>query len=446
MSDKSASDKFTAARCRLMTCEPWYGHMALSIEWRESEFPWVEDEDAKTLGFRITSQSVVQGFYYADWVNKTPLEKIYGAIEHGINHLVRLHTLRQMHREPAAWNIATDMAVNGHKSSPHIGYDSSSGSGKVLPDEKMVFVPQDWPDDESAEYYYDRILEETNQNQQGQGQNQDQQGQGEGQGQGQGGDEEGEGQGQGGGGDDGDGEQEEQEEQQGESQYSHGDFGGSAVDNHDVWSQSEVSQDMARQLVNDMTKEATEKSQGHAPGHLKQILDELATPIIRWREMLRQYLGTHVGNRRKTFSRADRRTRQFGIKGVSHHAAATVSVVVDTSGSIGNDELEQFFAEIEAISYRAKVFVLQWDAQFQGFDRYRRGDWKNIEIGGRGGTDMVAPVVWLEENGAVGDVMIMLTDGYCQWPDERKFPALYVITTDVEGPDWGHVIRMKAYE
>ncbi len=392
----SASDKMTAARCRLMTQEPWYGHMAMSIEWRESEMSWIDNEDQRTMGFRFVSDGTIQAFFNPDWVDTMSLERLFGAIEHSINHLVRLHTIRRSHRIEKAWDIATDMSVNGKREAPYIGYKPDNGGSIILPFDDMIFIPKDWPAGESAETYYEKLLEMCP----------------------------------------------EPEDEAAGGQFDQ--FDGSAVDDHMIWSQSEISEDEARQIVHDMVQEAAEKSRGNVPGHLEQVLEDLAKPIVRWRETLRQYLGTHVGNRRKTYSRANHRIRKFGFKGVSHHAASTVNVIVDTSGSIGKDELEQFFAEIEAISYRAKVFVLQWDAEFQGYDRYRRGDWKKITVKGRGGTDMAAPVDWLEENGGAGDVVVMLTDGYCNWPHQRNYPCLFVITTDTSGPDWGTEIRLKA--
>lgn len=462
MSTEPASEKLMRSRCRLMTRSPWYGHIAMSIEWKQSDMGWVEDEQKRTIGLRITSQGVVQGFYYPDWVDKSELRVIYGTIEHAINHLIRLHTLRSGGREEEAWAIATDMSVNGPKNNPYIGYREEDGGAVILPHPDMIFIPRGWAEGESAETYYELLMKESQQ-QQGQGQGKGKgkgqsQGQGGGQGQGDEDDEDQDGQGQGDGdgeGQDGEGDGEGQGQGGGRNrggkpgEYQHGKFHGHCVDDHNVWDQSDISQDEARQIVHDMAKEATEKSQGYIPGHLKQVIDQLAKPIIRWREILRQWLGVHVGNRRKTYSRGNRRIQEFGIKGVSHHAAATVNVIIDTSGSIGTQELEQFFAEIEAISARAKVMVLQWDAQFQGFDKYRRGDWKKLTVNGRGGTSMSGAFKWLDENNQIADVQVLLTDGYTDWPAPRQYPTMFVITTPEQqtpSPEWGTVVRMQVHQ
>lgn len=437
-------EKFMGARCRLMIREPWYGQMAMSIEWRPSQINWSSPEKA-TLGIKITNRGIVC-FYNPEWVANVSLERLYGAVEHVINHLVHLHTLRQSSRDPKIWGIATDMTVNGTASNPRVGYKEPD-STLTLPFPDMIFIPDGWPENENAEYYYDRIISEAGKDGNGpgdaQGQGQGKGGQGQGQGKGKGSQSQGQGKNAGNQKYRGDGDKGGYES---DNRYDHGQFGGQAVDDHGVWSDSDVSEDEARQMINERVKEATEKSQGSAPGHLKEVLDKLKKPIVRWREEVRIYLGTHVGNRRKTWSRLERKTQQFGTKGISRHAAATATIIVDTSGSIGEKELEQFFAEIESISSHCKIKVLLWDAAFQGFKKYRKGDWKSFEIRGGGGTDMSEPVKWLVENKEIADVTIMLTDGHCNWPPPFPFPMLFVITTpetSTASPEWGKVIRMK---
>jgi predicted metal-dependent peptidase len=208
---------------------------------------------------------------------------------------------------------------------------------------------------------------------------------------------------------------------------------------------SDASQDEARQIVKDIVDQASQKCQGQSPGHLQDAIAELKKPVVKWCELLHQYLGQHVGNKRSTYSRRCRRQDTFGIPGVSHHAAASVNVIVDTSGSISSKELQQFFSEIEAISSKAKTMVLQWDLQFQGYNKYRRGDWKSFKVNGRGGTDMAAPIQWLCDNHKIADVQIMLTDGYCNYIGREivNFPIITVVTNNsTESPPYGVVIRM----
>jgi predicted metal-dependent peptidase len=173
---------------------------------------------------------------------------------------------------------------------------------------------------------------------------------------------------------------------------------------------------------------------------MKSAIEELNKPVVRWRELLRIYLGKHCGNKRHTYARRNRRYRQFGIKGESHHAAATATVIVDTSGSISTEEIQQFFGEIESILYRTTVTLVQCDAVVHHCAKYKRGDWRKIEVKGRGGTNMVAAFDYIEKNQAVGDVVILLTDGETPWPEDRGYPSIFVITRAPSGPKWGHSI------
>jgi len=351
----------------------------------------------KTVAVR-GAKGRIECLWYPPFVGSRTIPQLYAAIQHEIEHLVRMHLARYSKKYNALlWNLAIDMCVNGLESNPRIGCLDNKLVMPISPEEgKLIFIPATWKSDESAEYYYSLIEKDP---------------------------------------------KFEWARKLAKKQS----FYDGMVDDHSLWKKSDMSEDELRQLVKDITVQAIDRSQGRIPGHLAGLLERLNTPIISWRHMLRQYFGHHLGNRRKTYSRRDRRQDIFGLPGISHHAAAKVSVIVDTSGSISTEDLEQFFAEIEAIAYRASVCILQWDSKFQSFTaRYRRGKWKNIKIKGKGGTDMASPVNWLEKNGLVGDVCIMLTDGECNYAEKKPFPMITCVTTSRgSAPSWGKVIRME---
>jgi predicted metal-dependent peptidase len=471
-SNRKQVERLMKARCRLMTREPWYGHIAMNMVWIPSEMPWLP-ESRRTMGVRIVNGGEIQCLYFPPFIDSLTIRELFAVIQHEIEHIVRCHCVRVGSRNPEAWNIAADMCVNGPKKKPRIGYQEPTTGELIVPLKgNIIWIPEDWEQDGTSEKYYDKLkkkqqgmggcckncgrpLSKSGGKKQGQGGSGKQPGQGQGQGKGQGQGGKGQQPGQGGSG---------QGQQPGQggggqgqcncptcggdmnSDYNFGGVQGGVIDDHSVWNQTDVSPDEARQVIKDVVDQATSKCQGHCPGHLLEAIAELNKPVVRWRELLRQYLGKHAGNQRRTYSRRNRRRQEFGTKGISRHAASDVTVIVDTSGSIGKEELQQFFAEIEAISARSRVWLLQWDHAFQGYARYRRGDWKKLEVKGRGGTDMAAPIEWLCENGLVKDAQIMLTDGFCNYADDKHFPLITVITTpegSTDGPDWGTTIRMK---
>jgi len=448
---KNQSERLMKARCRLMTCEPWYGHVAMNMVWIVSEMSWLPIPH-RTMGVRIVNGGEIQCLYYPPFVDSLTIQELFTVIQHEIEHIVRCHCVRVGPRNPEAWNIAADMCVNGPKNAPRIGYKEPATGKLAIPFEgNLCWIPESWPQDGTSEQFYDMLKKEAKKQKQNScnncGRPKDDKGKGKGKKKGDGDGDEGEG-GSGGQSENADGSAGGSCSTCGKeftNEYSYGGVKGHVIDDHSTWNQTDVSPDEARQVIKDAVDQATEKCQGLSPGHLSDAIAKLAKPTIRWRELLRQYLGRYAGNQRRTYSRRNRRRQAFGTKGISRHAASDVAVIVDTSGSISKAELEQFFAEIEMIASKSRVWLLQWDAAFQGYARYRRGDWKNIEIKGRGGTDMAKPIEWLCENGKVADVQVMLTDGYCNYADDKGFPFICVITTadDVtKGPDWGHTIRM----
>lgn len=488
----AAADRLMKARCRLMTKEPWYGHIALKMSYKPSQMEWAA-KPQRTMAVRFSSNADqnIECIFYPEFVMSRSIEQLYATIQHEIEHIVRLHLTRASayvndHAHARIWNYATDMTINGKKGNPRIGYpDDNNSSKKILPFDDIVFIPDDWVEDGTAEQYYNKLMEKHQKmmqkvnRQQCQsckgsgGQQQDPGGQGQDQ------------QDQGGGGQD----QQDQNSQGGQGQQqkecpscgskdtcgscgkcgSCGEGGqsgsggemsmddldkmlarelGHQFDDHQHWNEGDMCEDEARQLVKAYVGEACSRNPGSVPGHLKGVIEELQKPVVRWYDILRRFLGRHCGGRRLTWARRNRRIRKFGYKGVSHRAVAKLSLIVDTSGSISDRLLEQFFAEIEQISHHTEVSVLQWDHGFQGFwPKYRKGDWKKIEIGGRGGTDMAAPIEWLVENGLVGDAMIMLTDGEVSgYGPDQDFPFVCLIGNTnfehVREPEWGESIKV----
>ena len=116
-------EKLLAARCRLLSREPWMGAMAMQMTWHPGDFPWQTDDRAKTMGVRIVNGGEVQCIWYPGFVHSQSIKQLYAVIQHEIEHIVRCHCIRiGSHRCPERWNVACDMAVNGKRSKPTFGY------------------------------------------------------------------------------------------------------------------------------------------------------------------------------------------------------------------------------------------------------------------------------------------------------------------------------------
>lgn len=465
------SDKLMRARCRLMSKQPFYGHICIGMEWIKSEMSG--PVECRTMGVRIVNGGRVQCLYYPDFVEKMTLEETYGVVQHEIEHLVRLHTLRVGSRNHQLWNIACDAVVNGKRSKPRIGYEEPTET-KLPFKNDLIFIPDDWPEEGSADQFYALMLKQVDAakkckacgmpifekkgdgggsgNSEGEGQDEKEDPKGNGKGKGKKESKEGDSEDQNGQG--GSGGQQKKKCSccgQKKGEYQIPGITGRVIDDHSIWNDSDVSADEARQVVKELVQQAIAQSRGNVPGHLQEAIKALTVPKVRWREALRGYVGRYTGNRRKTYARANRRNPNFGLAGFSHRAAAKVNVIVDTSGSVSHEQLVQFMTEIESMCTNNQVYVLQWDHDFQGFNRYRRGDWKKWKFNGRGGTDMRMPVQWLMQNKLIANVQILLTDGYTPWNDESEitFPMVTVITSakdQVPGPSYGKTVHINVGE
>jgi predicted metal-dependent peptidase len=404
------SELLMRARCKLLTLNPWYGTMA-------SMFRWKPYDGIKTIGVRVVDGGYVDCVYNQDFCNQMSVDEMMAVVQHEIEHIVRLHCVRVGARDARKWNHATDFTINGKESNPNI---------KGLPDKedlKGIYYPENWDGNMTSEELYDRLQKTRirykapapgsagaagwpNKDENGNPQ------------------------------DIVDGPSDATEEIVIEGE----------LDDHDIWAGSTVGEDEARQVVKDMVRQAGIKA-GNVPGHLSDALAALEKPVVNWKYELRQYMGRAIGGRRSTWARANRRRPEFGIKGKSNKASVKLTVGVDTSGSVSKKLLEQFFSELEMISQKFKVTLVQFDHGYQCHDAYHRGDWKTLEVKGRGGTSFIEYFKAIEEKKLVGKCNIVLTDGEARHGEERRYPVLWVImphgSKESVTPPWGKFIFIE---
>lgn len=418
MSDVSVvdvSDLLMRARCKLLTLNPWYGTMA-------SMFRWKPVESVPTIGVRVVDGGYVDCAYNPEFCDKLSVEEMMGVVQHEIEHIVRLHCVRTGSRDPRLWNIATDMTINGKESRPNI--PNLPNNEEI----KGIYFPEKWPDGNSgsvgltSEEIFDRLTK-TRIRYKGAAK-----GMGKGQQPPPGMKREGD--------DLIDGPADATEEI-----TVNGGF-----DDHDVWAGSTVGEDEARQVVKDMIRQTGLKA-GNAPGHLTDAIKSLEDPVVNWKYELRQFMGRAIGGRRSTWARQNRRRQTFGIKGKSNHASVKLTIGVDTSGSVSDKLLQQFFSELEMMSQKFKITLVQFDHGYQCHDTYHRGDWRNLKVKGRGGTSFIKFFEAIEEKKLVGKVNLVLTDGEASHGKERPYPVMWVIMPHGKKehvtPPWGKAIFIE---
>jgi len=207
---------------------------------------------------------------------------------------------------------------------------------------------------------------------------------------------------------------------------------------------SEAALEVARRAVAQKAKEYEAAGRGTLPAGMRRWVREVLEARADWRSELRRLLkgslAQAMGRRRPTYTRPNRRASAFHpvlVPG-SYGLKPKVAVVVDTSGSMGQEDLAQALGEVKAILKQVRaVSLISTDAAAYGARRIAR--WEEVELRGGGGTDMREGIRAAEEAGA--DVVVVLTDGYTPWPERPPKVITLALILDEQAPEPPFFIR-----
>jgi len=177
--------------------------------------------------------------------------------------------------------------------------------------------------------------------------------------------------------------------------------------------------------------EQTTKSHGTIPSGLESLLKELMKPhkeVFNWKAYFRRLLGTMYDVNIKT-TRCKPSKRFEMAAGIKHKKKSKILVAVDTSGSVSDEELGEFFSEIRYI-YKAgaNITIMEFDVKIQKTYEYS-GKFTG-KIHGRGGTDFNPPVNYYAKHLKEYSSMVMFSDGECPLPEKSPKGMVWIITSN----------------
>ena len=211
----------------------------------------------------------------------------------------------------------------------------------------------------------------------------------------------------------------------GESQYCHGTW-----DEFDEL--SEPDKKLLEKQVEHQLKDAAEttvKRQGNIPGEFKDIIERLfhVEPAkFDWKSYLKRFVGNssvvYTKKLRRKYNKRYAANPGLKIKFKNH-----ILVGVDTSGSVNNEELKEFFSELAHMSKTGhKITVAQCDTSLRTVEEFNpKKDW---EIHGRGGTSFQPVIDHYNEKGSY-TALIYLTDGEAYAPDNCPKNTLWCLSS-----------------
>ena len=237
---------------------------------------------------------------------------------------------------------------------------------------------------------------------------------------------------------------------------------GEGFDEHDWDGAKEMTEEDKKVLEREIDQAirqgvmAHQKIAGTGAGGLDRDLLDLLEPKVNWREMLREFVkSTCHAKDTSSWRRVNRRFLSTGMymPSLIGEKVGHLVIAVDTSGSVGQEELSGFLTEVRGIAEEVKpsqVDLIYWDSEVAGHEEYSEGMVGDIinstKPKGGGGTSPSCVSEYLKEKAIEPECIIVLTDGYVgnDWGRDWTAPVLWAIVggNDVIAPN-GKTVHVK---
>jgi len=209
---------------------------------------------------------------------------------------------------------------------------------------------------------------------------------------------------------------------------------------------------LRRKFAKEVLDYVKSHGRGTVPASLVRLAEDLADPQVSWQQELQASLRGRVsllgGKTDWSWLRPSRRSEAAGnfiLPGMIGRQVR-VGVIVDTSSSMGSDELAQARAELVGVlrTSQADVWVVSCDAEATEPRHLTRID--DLELVGGGGTDLREGFNALEP--IRPEIIVALTDGYTPWPSYAPDADVIVVLIGNENvsntPEWAHTIPVPS--
>lgn len=188
-------------------------------------------------------------------------------------------------------------------------------------------------------------------------------------------------------------------------------------------------------LITDLIQSTT--GWGSMSADLVELIKKAAEGKIDFRSALRGFRASILSQKRRLTRM--RPSRRFGFEQMGSHYDFTTHllVAVDTSGSVGSEELGRYFRIITSFFKYGiqEIDVIMFDVDVQGKPvtlKEAKKNMKDFEVQGRGGTNFQPPIDYVKEHPDY-DGLIIITDGWAPTPEvpqHLKAKLLWVLDNE----------------
>ena len=420
MDSASVETKLHAARTRLILDRPFIGALVMHLRLRAADAAWCE-----------TTATDARAFYYnPDFIAGLTLPETQFVLAHEAVHCALGHFARRQHRTRRRWDVACDHAANllleadGLKPLP--GTLANPDFQGLSAEEIYPLIPPDTPERTLDRHLFDEQFR-------------DQVAQGSG--------------------------------ARGASRPVAAKKGGEAVGADadpraaaDHWddagnetrhskgmvlpSPEPDASELARRWKSRVVSAAQQaRGAGKLADSWLRLVDGLIEPQLPWRVLLARYLMTAARDD-YSFQRPSRREGDALLPRLASDQLE-LAVVLDTSGSIGAEELAQFAAEVDALKgqVRARVTLHACDERLDPRGPWEFQPWEALQLppdmSGGGGTRFTPVFEWIAASRRRPDLLLYFTDAQGEFPHHAPgFPVIWLIKGRGKVP-WGERIQLN---
>ena len=237
-------------------------------------------------------------------------------------------------------------------------------------------------------------------------------------------------------------------------------FSADSFDSHGIWSSVEEN-DAETDKWKTLTIEGGRKYfSAEMPQSVREYILELEREAkVDWRTVLQDFIQLYHDRFDYSFSPSDRRYTwsDFVMPAFSEQDDEQIENLwfcVDTSGSISRDLLSEVLSEIR----QAILLFDRLSGKLSFFDTHvtdpvpfeDEEDLLDIPAAGGGGTSFSAIFRFLKKFSEedMPSAIIVLTDGYCDYPGESAamdIPVLWIIYDNPVDPPWGRFVHIETH-
>jgi predicted metal-dependent peptidase len=349
-------------------------------------------------GVTTAGASVVNGspmlIFNTEFMGKLSRLEVVSVVKHEILHMLLLHTsmLDQKELNAKVWNLAMDCAINQHiVGLPEVAV-TLKGMSELCGAQLLPF--------ETAEYYFEQMKAAAEDGRGGM--------------------------------------------RLVNGSADPGDASSGVIDNHDLdVPGSETNKEMAKAAIKSASDKALARAAGNIPSGLDKILGGLSTAAIDWKTVLRNFVARSAKS--STNITKKKLHRRFGLDqpGRKKRRELTLGVCIDCSGSVPDEAIVQFYAEIAAMLPNiSEAWIVQADCEVQHVEKATKSSKIDVKRKGAGGT-AYAPAI-AECMRRKCDAVAYLGDmDTADTPTNPGVPVLWVTTGNMKRPgEFGHVVSI----